>query len=156
MATFEELFIRRSGPLESEAQALADALGMTLIEREGRVFIRRTALDGVGEVGGRVYRNEFVNSAPEDDAQAFDGYDTVFAIWTTESSLAKQDSEARQIFRELILKRPDTAMVLTHDLDLITAAYLPGRGTHEFPDKTTVDADDEPTWRPWVVGPPTA
>lgn len=152
MATFEELFIRRSGPLEAEARALAEALEMTLIERDERVYIRRAAMDGVGEVGGRVYRNQFINFEPGGEAQAFDGYDTVFAIWTTESSLTKQSLEAWQIFRELVAKRPDTAMVLTHDLDLITAAYIPGHSIHEFPEATTVDAGDEPVWRPWVLG----
>jgi len=154
MATFEELFIRRNGPIDSEAEALAEALGMTLIERDERVYIRRVASDGAGDVGGRVYRNQFVNSEPDAEAQAFDGYDTVFAIWTTESSVDKQKAEAWQIFRELVVKRPDVAMVLTHDLDLITAAYTPERGTHEFPDGTTVDASDEDAWRPWVVGRP--
>jgi hypothetical protein len=154
MATFEELFIRRSEPVGSEARALAEDLGMILTEDDGRIYLSRAAVDGVGKVGGEVYRNQFIYPEPENEVQAFDGYDTVFAIWTTERSLAKQSSEAWHIFRELVLKRPDTAMVLTHDLDLITAAYVPGRGTHRFPEGTTVDAGDEPVWRPWVVGLP--
>lgn len=154
MATFEELFIRRSGPIESEARALAEALGATLTEHEGRIYLSRAAVDGVGKTGGEVYRNHFIYPEPEDGAQAFDGYDTVFAIWTTERSSTKQSSEAFHIFRELILKRPDIAMILTHDLDLIIAAYTPGLGTHEFPDGTTVDVDDESVWRPWVVNSP--
>jgi hypothetical protein len=155
VATFEELFIRVGGSIDSEARALAEDLGMTLAEdSDGRIYLSRAATDGDGKVGGEVYRNRFTDTEIDDEPQAFDGYETVFAIWTTVRSLAKQGSEARQIFRELALKHPDTAMVLTHDLDLITAAYLPGRGTHEFPDGTTVDVDDEPVWRPWVAGRP--
>lgn len=151
MATFEELFIRRGGPVESEARALGEALGMTLTEHEGRFYLSGSARDGVGTVGGEVSRNQFVYTEPGDEVQAFDGYDTVFAIWTSERSSAKQSSEALRIFQELAHKGPDTAMVLTHDLDLIVAAYTPEKGTHEFPEGTTVDADDEAVWRPWVA-----
>lgn len=152
MATFEELFIRRDEPVDVAARGLAADLGMAVIEGDGRFYLRRAAMDGVGEVGGEVYRNNFANTESEGGAQAFDGYGIVFGIWTTESSLLKQSSEARQIFRELSLKRPDTAMVLTHDLDLIVAAHSHEHGTHEFPEETTVDVGDEPVWRPWVVG----
>lgn len=150
MSTYEELFIRRNGSVESEARALAEDLEMSAIERDGRLHVRRVASDGVGQVGGEVYRNHFLNSGPESEIQAFDGYNTVFAIWTTDRSPAKQGSEALRIFRELVGKRPDTAMILTHDLDLVVAAYVPGLGSHEFPEGTTADADDEPVWRPWV------
>lgn len=151
MATFEELFIHSGDPVESEAALLAETLGMTVTEGEGGIYLRRAATDGVGHVGGKVYRNQFTNPEAKDEAQAFDGYGTVFAIWTTERSEAKQRSESLHIFQELAAKRPDTAMVLTHDLDLITAAYVPGLGIHEFPAQTTVDVDDEPVWRPWVT-----
>jgi hypothetical protein len=154
MSTYEELFIRHDGSVDSEARALAEDLGMSAVEHDGRIHIRRAASDGVGQVGGEVYRNNFLNPELEGEAQAFDGYSTVFAIWTTDRSLAKQSSEALQIFRELVVKRPDTAMVLTHDLDLITAAYVPGLGSHEFPEGTTADVDDEPVWRPWVADSP--
>jgi hypothetical protein len=151
MATFEELFIRRGGPVEAQARALAEALGMTLAEHEGRFYLSGAALDGAGTVGGEVSRNQFVYTEPEDGVQAFDGYETVFAIWTSDRSLVNQRSEALRVFRELTSRWPDTAMVLTHDLDLIVAAYTPEKGTHEFPEGTTVDADDETAWRPWVA-----
>ena len=43
------------------------------------------------------------------------------------------------------------ALVLSHALSLIIAAYLPGVGMHSFPPGTTLDVPDDDIWRPWVV-----
>jgi hypothetical protein len=42
-------------------------------------------------------------------------------------------------------------MILSHNMALLTAAYLPGAGVHAFPRGTTLDAEDIELWRPWVV-----
>jgi hypothetical protein len=42
-------------------------------------------------------------------------------------------------------------MLLTHDLDLLTAAYLPGKGTHEFAPGITPDMQDIESWKPWIA-----
>ena len=124
MAAFEELFIQCGGPIGSEARALAEDLGMKCTEHHGRFYLSRAAGSGIGKVGGEVFRNQFTQEESEEaQAPAFDGYDTVFEIWTTDGSSAEQRSEALRIFRELVARRPDTAMVLTHDVDLIVAAH---------------------------------
>jgi hypothetical protein len=43
-------------------------------------------------------------------------------------------------------------MILSHNMDLMTAAYLPGTGVHLFPRGTGLDVEDIDAWRSWVVG----
>ncbi|TDD14614.1 hypothetical protein E1218_32785 [Kribbella turkmenica] len=58
--------------------------------------------------------------------------------------------EARLVFDRLVEARPEVAMLLCHDLDLLIAAYLPGRGVQEFTAGTTIDEPDADRWRGWV------
>jgi hypothetical protein len=62
-----------------------------------------------------------------------------------------QAREACAIFNELAATRPDVALVLSHALCWIVAAYLPGSAVRAFPPRTSLDADAIDTWRPWVV-----
>lgn len=43
-------------------------------------------------------------------------------------------------------------MILSHDMALMIAAYLPSGGVQTFRDGTTLDATDMDVWRAWVVG----
>lgn len=57
---------------------------------------------------------------------------------------------ARAIFEELAKAQSGVAMVLSHAMAWIVAAYLPGAGVHTFPCGTTLDVEDVELWRRWV------
>jgi hypothetical protein len=152
MATFEHLFIKSDIGFEAQAEELASLLGMTLVRNEQGLWLNRNLPHGESVVGGEVHANNYSDpDSTAEDAQAFDGYDTVFAIRVLPRRSADQQAEALKIFDELATARPQTPMILTHDLDLVVATYLPDRGAHVFADGVTVDAGDAQAWGPWVA-----
>ncbi|NUR94312.1 MAG: hypothetical protein HOV67_03530 [Kribbellaceae bacterium] len=64
----------------------------------------------------------------------------------------EQAREACALFNELAAVRPGVALVLSHALSWIVAAYLPGRGVHGFPPETSLDEDAIDAWQPWIHG----
>jgi hypothetical protein len=152
MTSYEHLFIRSATGFEVEASDLSAALGMALVHNDEGVWLNRDLpLNGV-VVGGEVHANNYTDPvAAAEEVQAFDGYRTVFAIRVLPRKAADQRAEALKIFEELVARRPATPMLLTHDLDLLVAAYLPDRGVHLFAGQVTVDSEDAATWRPWVT-----
>ena len=82
--------------------------------------------------------------------QAMAGYAVVVDVqYRTRKD--EQAEEARLAFEELVRALPDVPTLLTHNVELLVAAYLPGRGTHTFEPGTTVDDPDLSIWEPWVV-----
>jgi hypothetical protein len=105
-----------------------------------------------GLAGLRVRSNFFVEPDPEpDEIQAFDAYPLFIDLWLPGAREAAQQAEGRAFFDRLVAARPELPMLLTHGLDLLSAAYLPGQPVHDFPARTLVDDPDIELWRPWVV-----
>ncbi|MEV0285219.1 hypothetical protein AB0H36_14005 [Kribbella sp. NPDC050820] len=77
------------------------------------------------------------------------GYPIEVDIWLGRDEVV-QAREARLVFGRLVEARPQTPMLLCHDLGGLVVAYVPGRGVHEFPAGTTMDAADAHEWRDWV------
>jgi len=115
--------------------------------------LRRRALTADGFVGLRLYPNTFVDpDAGPDEVQAFDAYPLQIDLWIPSPlPVEAQEAEARAWYGRLMAARPDLPMLLIHDLDLLYAAYLPGRSVHDFPPGTTVDVPDIDAWLPWVI-----
>lgn len=156
MAERENIFLRSVLAVQDEANALQELLGLEPIPnqagaRPGQHGLRGKAGAVDGTLGYLVQPNGHVDpEAAPDEVQAFDNYPVEIDIWLG-SRGPEQAQEARAVFDRLVAERPDVPMLLCHDLDLLVAAYLPGRGVHEFPPGTTVDAPDAEQWRPWVA-----
>jgi hypothetical protein len=63
---------------------------------------------------------------------------------------ANRADETRLAFEELVAALPEIPALLSHNMELLVAAYLPGAGTHRFEPGVTLDDPDLETWRPWV------
>jgi hypothetical protein len=158
MSTDDNIFLAAGMPLTEVAGWLSDTLELERVEdsdlKDGVYLLRGPARTVDGEVYLLVEPNVYGEADPEpDDVSAIDRYPGVVDI----SCAGKKDEElqqreARAVFDELSNRQPDVALVLSHNMSLITAAYLPGTGAHTFPPGTTLDVDDVETWRPWVVG----
>jgi hypothetical protein len=155
MATRENIFLQSGSTVQDEAKLLQDLLGLEPIpdtsgagpDQHG---LRGPARSGAGVVGFVVQPNHHVELDPEpEDVQAIDTYPIEIDIWLGRDEVV-QAQEARLVFDQLVEVRPDVPMLLCHDLGRLVAAYLPGRGVHEFSAGTTMDAPDAHQWRDWV------
>ncbi|WP_325054179.1 hypothetical protein [Kribbella sp.] len=155
MAARENVFLRSGSPVHDEAESLQRLLELEPIPdttgaREDQYGLRGPARTVDGVLGFVVQPNHHVEVDPgPEDIQALDGYTMEIDIWLGRDTVVQQ-REARLVFDRLVEARPGVPMLLCHDLDLLVAAYLPGRGVHEFPEGTTMDAPDADCWRPWV------
>jgi hypothetical protein len=140
------------------ARVLVDRLGLEYMRGEGSQApedhgLRGPVLTADGLVGLRVYRNNFIDpdDAP-DEVGAFDAYPVQVDLWLPRPAAeGAQDAEARAWFDKLIAARPDLPMLLVHDLQLLYAAYLPGKPVHDFPAGTSAYFPDIKAWLPWVI-----
>lgn len=95
MSTFEKIFLSTGVTPEAAAGQLADALGMELHRDVARrVYVGRpVAGDLARRVGGAVHTNGYADPNPTpDEVSLLDGYDTVYAIWSTDPEI--QEVEA--------------------------------------------------------------
>lgn len=158
MAARENIFLQSGSAAQDEAKLLQELLGLEPIPnqsgaRPDQYGLRGPAgtVDG-GVLGFVIQPNHHVVPDPEpEDVQAIDSYPIEVDIWLGRDEVVQQQ-EARLIFDRLVDLRPDTPMLLCHDLGRLVAAYLPDRGVHAFPAGTTMDADDAEQWRDWVKG----
>ncbi|MFB6726224.1 hypothetical protein ACFCV3_39005 [Kribbella sp. NPDC056345] len=63
-----------------------------------------------------------------------------------------QRRECRAIFDRLVAAHPEVPMLLVENLSRLSAAHLPGAGTHDFEESISPDYPHLETWRPWVRG----
>ena len=157
MSTDDNIFLAASTPLEEVAGWLSEALRLERVEdpelRDGAFLFRGRARTVDGDVYFLIEPNVYgeVDPAPE-DVSAIDRYQGVVDIrYAGKKNEELQEREARAVFDDLADRRPDVAMVLSHNMSLMTAAYLPGVGVHAFPPGTSLDEPDEENWRPWIV-----
>jgi len=152
MADSDEIFLALDEPLEAAAERVAAVLGLEFngdmradtgeLQYQGRA---RT-FDGV--IGVYVGPNGF---QPEpDEVQAMDGYPVVVDVQSRNRKDA-QAEETRLAFQSLVDALADIPALLSHNVEMLIAAYLPGQGSHTFAPGTTLDDPDVDTWRPWVV-----
>jgi hypothetical protein len=160
MSEYEEVLIATADKPSQFSRLLVDRLGFEHMpghdpEHSEDLGLRRRALTTDGFVGLRVSRNIFVDPDPyatPDDVQAFGAYPLQIQLWIPKPRLIEaQEAEARAWFDRLVAAWPDLPMLLTHEVTLLYAAYLPGKPVHDFPLGTTVDAEDIGAWLPWVI-----
>lgn len=156
MAAQENIFLQSDSTVDDEAKLLRDLLGLEPIPDTSGAGpdehgLRGPARSVDGVLGFVVQPNHHVDPDPEpEDVQAIDNYPIEIDIWLGRDE-AVQLHEARLVFDRLVEARPDVPMLLCHDLGRLVAAYRPGRGVHEFPAGTTMDAPDADQWRDWVL-----
>ncbi len=153
MADSDEIFLALDGPLDGAAERVAAALGLEfngdLRADTGELQYKGQARTFDGVIGVYVGPNTF---QPEpDEVQAMDGYAVVVDVQSRQRKEA-QAEESRLAFDALTGALPDVPALLSHNVELLVASYLPGSGTHTFDPATTLDDPDIDTWRPWVVG----
>jgi hypothetical protein len=156
MATRENIFLQSGSSAEEEARLLAGLLGLEPIpDTSGagpdEYGLRGPAQTVDGVLGFVIQPNYHVEPDPEpEDVQAIDAYPIEIDIWLGRDEMV-QAQEARLVFDRLVEARPQVPMLLCHELGRLVAAYVPGRGVHEFPAGTTMDAPDADQWRDWVL-----
>jgi hypothetical protein len=157
MSTDDTIFLGTREPLEEVAAWLRGVLGLERIDDaelgEGKHLLRGRARTVDGELIFLVEPNVYGEVDPEpDDVSAIDHYPGVVDIrYAGKKDEELQMREARAVFGELVGDQPDAAMILSHNMALLTAAYLPGVGVRYFDAGTTLDAPDRDAWQPWVV-----
>lgn len=157
MSTQENVFLRSRAAISDEARALQVLLSLEPIPNASdaepdEYGLRGPARTVDGTVGYLVQPNYHAVPDPEpEDRQAIDGFPVQIDIWLGRSG-ETQPAEARAVFDRLVRERPEIPMLLCHDLDVLIAAYRPGRGVQEFAAGTTIDAPDIDLWRDWVEG----
>jgi hypothetical protein len=155
MGVRENIFLQSSSAVRDETKLLQDLLGLEPIPDQSaagpdQFGLRGPARTVEGVLGYVVQPNHHVvPDAEPEDVQAIDAYSLEVDIWLGRDE-AVQRHEARLVFDRLVESRPDVPMLLCHDLDLLVAAYLPGKGVQEFPAGTTIDEPDAGLWRGWV------
>lgn len=158
MSNTDDIFLAASEPLETTADWLSRTLQLEPLEDpemdEGTYLFRGRARTGDGELVFVVEPNTYGEVDPEpEDVSAIDRYTGVVEVRLVGAKDEEsQMREARAVFDQLAEVRPNVALVLSHALSLMIAAYLPGAGVHYFPPGTTLDVPDDEVWRPWVVG----
>lgn len=144
------IYLHTTRQPDDEAVSITGIIGGEVGEDgNGETSVNRRDRSGASWVGGEVTRNTFNELRDEYwEPQATDAYSVYFRIRGDRSVL---EDETARIFDELVKGRPDTPMLLTHNLDLMDASYLPGRGVKHFPGGVSIYAEAEPVWRKWPV-----
>ncbi|WP_112237428.1 hypothetical protein [Kribbella monticola] len=155
MSDDDNIFLATGDPVADVARWLAETLQMTPVEEEPDnrlIRLRGPARSADGSVVLTVRPNGYVNADPDEEAQAIDRYPIDIDVWYAEQTDEElQTMEARLVFDELVETRPDTPILLSHNLSTLTAAHLPGKGTHYFDPAPSLDEPDLEKWQPWVI-----
>ncbi len=152
MADSDEIFLALDGDLEASAQRVAEVLGLELNgglqadTGEWQYKVRARSFDGV--IGVYIGPNPFLPEPGE--PQAMDGYAVVVDVQARQRKDA-QAEEARLAFEALVAGLAEVPALLSHNVEFLVAAYIPGRGAHTFAAGTTPDVDDAEVWKPWVL-----
>jgi hypothetical protein len=157
MSTDDNIFLATDRPLAQVGSWLGEVLGLESVDdpelKDDAYLFRGRARTVAGELYLLLEPNVYGEADPEpEDISAIDRYQGVVDVrYAGRKDEDLQEREARAIFDELCGLHPDLAMVLSHNMALMTAAYLPGAGKHDFPRDTTLDIDHSEVWRPWVA-----
>ncbi|ADB32307.1 hypothetical protein Kfla_3245 [Kribbella flavida DSM 17836] len=154
MKAREYLFLRTSESVQAVAEWIQQEFALEPIpngsDDEDEIGLRGPARTADATVGYEVMYNIYPVHEPEpDEIQAIDTYPVEIDIWLGKDE-GTQGQEARLVFEHLIKARPDVPILLCHELSDLIAAYVPGRGVHEFPDPVTIYAGHADAWRDWV------
>jgi hypothetical protein len=157
MSTDDNIFVAADRSLEDFGRWLGETLELEAVRdadlEDGVLRFRASARTVEGDLYLTVEPNVYgeVDPAPE-DVSAIDRYQCLIDVYYAGPKDEElQEREARLVFDDLARRQPEVAMILSHNMALMTAAYLPGAGVHTFPRGTTLDVDDIEFWRPWVV-----
>ncbi|MEU8222549.1 hypothetical protein [Kribbella sp. NPDC048915] len=151
MADSDEIFLALNEPLEVAAERIAAVVGLEfngdLRADTGALQYKARARTCDGTIGVYIGPNTF--QPDPDEVQAMDGYGVVVDVqYRTHKAL--QAEEARRIFDRLVAELDDVPALLSHNLEWLVAAYLPGRETHTFDPGVSLDDPDVDIWSPWV------
>ncbi|MGW6278706.1 hypothetical protein [Kribbella sp. NPDC055071] len=157
MSTSDDIFLAAGESLGATAEWILGALGLEHVGdpelKEDEYLLRGRARTVAGDIVLVVEPNSYGEVDPEpEDVSAIDRYTGVVDVRLVGAKDEEsQVREARAVFDELVAARPDVALLLSHAMSWIVAAYLPGVGVNVFPAHTSLDAEHLETWRPWVV-----
>ncbi|GAA1568273.1 hypothetical protein [Kribbella karoonensis] len=157
MSTDDNIFLAADAPLGEVAGWLSEVLSLEPVDepdlKDGVYLFRGRARSVDGELYVVVQPNVYGEADPEpEDVSAIDRYQSVVDVrYAGAKDEELQAREARALFDELADRGHSVAMVLSHNMALAVAAYLPGVGAQVFPPGTSLDVEDVDTWRPWVV-----
>lgn len=158
MSTDDTIFLAADEPLNRTVDWLASVLRLERLDDpelgDDAHLFRAPARSIDGEVLFLVEPNVYGEADPEpEDVSAIDRYSGAVEVRPLDvKDETARAQEARAVFDELAATQPDVALVLSHAMSWIVAAYLPGSGVHAFPARTSLDVDDIDAWRSWVVG----
>ncbi|MGW5193479.1 hypothetical protein ACWEOO_29805 [Kribbella sp. NPDC004138] len=152
MADSDEIFLALDEPLEAAAERIARVLDLEfngdLRAESGELQYKGRARTSDAIMA--VYIGPNIFEPEPDEVQAMDGYGVVVDVQFRTHKDA-QAEEARLLFERLVGELGDVPALLSHNVEMLVAAYLPGRGTHTFQPRTTLDDPDLEVWRSWVV-----
>lgn len=105
---------------------------------------------GTRQSGGVVEANEYGEDNPlPGEESIYDGYDTMFEIWTTAPDEERQHEEAARILNEITDNLPWPA-AHTKASGLLYSAWYPKLGRTDFPPGTGYDAEHRDRWEPFA------
>ena len=162
MSVREQLFVRTDGSPAEVAEFVAKLIGGRTEVRDQQVWLlvdTARLVPGVdGEFGGPVVaHNSEAAFRPDGEFEAPDAYDVELRLWqaggrrvepTTGADI--EELAATAVFRALATSA-DLAVIHVHDDDALLRAALPGAGTTEFPQGTTIYDWDEDKWNGFVL-----
>lgn len=154
MRAREYLFLRTTEPVAAVADELRKRYDLEPIpngsDDPDEIGLRGPARTADATAGYEIQPNTYAVFEPEpDEVQAIDGYPVEVGVWLGKDE-GTQQQEARLVFDDQVRTQPDVAVLLCHNVSGLVAAYLPGRGVHEFPPGTTIDVAHQDLWRDWV------
>jgi hypothetical protein len=162
MSVREQLFVRTDGSPAEVAGFVAKLIGGRTEVRDQQVWLlvdTARLVPGVdGEFGGPVVaHNSEAAFRPDGEFEAPDAYDVELRLWqaggrrvepTTGADI--EELAATAVFQALA-NSADLAVIHVHDDDVLLRAALPGAGTAEFAQGTTIYDWDEEKWNGFVL-----
>jgi len=153
MSNVEHILLHTGLSPEQVAERLAESLGATLTRHEqGEVSVRRVVSTGnaEGTVGGLVAENDEYKDHPETDVESiYNGYDTLYEIWSTIPREDLQHADAKTIFSE-ITARLHWPAAHAEEGGSLYSAWDPKLGRTDFPPGTSVDSPHRDLWKAYA------
>lgn len=151
MSMFENIYLYTGDKdIKAVAEQIAAAIrGEVTHDRDQVVVARRLSADSDASVSGKVERNPFYESPPNPQhPEVMALYDISYDVWCPLSE-EEQAREAASVFND-ITDRLEWPALLTHNGDLLIAAWAPATGRTEFPPGTSSYAESQELWNPYA------
>jgi hypothetical protein len=161
MSVREQIYVRTDLSAAQVAKSVAEIIGAQHDDRDGHdwllVSTGRLISGAAGEFGGPVLpHTSEAEFRPDDEFEAPDAYNVEIRLWQAQGPRIDPDSgrdveaaAASALFATLAAALP-APMIHVRGDKLISAA-IPGRGSRDFPQGTSIYDWDEESWHGFVV-----